>query len=104
MRLAGTCSRYSNKAMPHEARAAMNHGLPARFLRCAYQANVMNTLERASNPMAASAGYCLASNCELRCRGSQTDMRTHHPDGCHANYAGGRQCKGNHCQVRDSIY
>src|SRR5690348_12340793 len=56
MRLAGTCSRYSNSAMPQLASAAMNQGLPERFLRCAYQAKVMNTFDRMSRPVAASVG------------------------------------------------
>src|SRR5215213_7181235 len=49
MRLAGTWSRYSNSAMPQLANAATYHGRSLRFFRCAYQANVMKTLERTSS-------------------------------------------------------
>src|SRR5919112_1014161 len=45
MRFAGTCSRYSNSAMPQLATAARYQGLSPRFLRCAYQAKVMKILE-----------------------------------------------------------
>src|SRR5204862_1107497 len=48
MRFAGTWSRYSNSAIPQLTRAATYHGRSLRFLRWAYQANVMKTLERAS--------------------------------------------------------
>src|SRR5690606_35439490 len=44
MRLAGTCSMYSKKAMPQLASAATNQGFESSSLRCAYQANVMKTL------------------------------------------------------------
>src|SRR5678815_2153153 len=44
-RLAGTCSRYSNSAMPQLTRAAIYQGRSARLRRCAYQANVMNTFD-----------------------------------------------------------
>lgn len=44
MRLAGTCKRYSNSAIPQLTSAATYQGEDARFLRCPYQANVMNTL------------------------------------------------------------
>ena len=50
IRLAGTWSRYSNKAMPQLMRAAMNHGLEARDLRWPYQASVIKTLLRMSIP------------------------------------------------------
>src|SRR5690606_2031218 len=49
MRLAGTCSMYSKKAMPQLASAATNQGFESSSLRCAYQANVMNTLLAASS-------------------------------------------------------
>src|SRR5512140_335575 len=45
MRLAGTCSRYSKSAMPQLAIAATHHTRSFRLRRCAYQANVMKTLE-----------------------------------------------------------
>jgi hypothetical protein len=50
MRFAGTCTRYSNSAMPQLTSAAMTQGLAAMFLRCAYHANVMNTFEMISRP------------------------------------------------------
>src|SRR4051794_32081114 len=56
MRFAGTCRRYSNSAMPHEISAAIHHGLPAKFLRCPYQANVMKRFDRVSSAAQASAG------------------------------------------------
>src|ERR1041384_3471415 len=56
MRLAGTCSRYSKRAMPQLASAATHQGQVARFLRWAYQAKVMNTLEAASSAAAATTG------------------------------------------------
>src|ERR1700688_3285717 len=49
MRLAGTCSRYSKNAMPQLRIAARYHGRSPRLRRCAYQAKVMNTLERTSS-------------------------------------------------------
>ena len=49
MRLAGTCSRYSNSAIPQLIRAAMIQGLLLRVFRGPYQAKVMNRLEQASN-------------------------------------------------------
>src|SRR5215213_631770 len=52
MRLAGTCSRYSNRAMPQLTTAARYHGRSARFWRCAYHANVMNTFEQSSSSAA----------------------------------------------------
>src|SRR5262245_32312583 len=48
MRLAGTCSKYSKSAMPQLTSAAMYHGRPDKFRRCAYHAKVMKTLEAAS--------------------------------------------------------
>src|ERR1044071_6467353 len=45
MRLAGTCSKYSKSAMPQLTNAAMYHFRSARFLRCAYQANVMKMFD-----------------------------------------------------------
>src|ERR1700733_12579560 len=52
MRLPGTCSRYSKKAMPQLTNAATYQGRSARFFRCAYQANVMNTFEQMSSSVA----------------------------------------------------
>src|SRR6187431_2345582 len=48
MRLAGTCSRYSNSATPQLASAATYQGRAESSLRCAYQAKVMNTFEATS--------------------------------------------------------
>src|SRR5438477_8226492 len=45
MRLAGTCRRYSNSAMPQLTIAATYHGRSARLRRCAYHAMVMNRFE-----------------------------------------------------------
>src|SRR5688572_12800610 len=50
MRLAGTCSRYSNSAMPQLMSAAMNHDFVASPLRWPYQAKVMKTLDSSSKP------------------------------------------------------
>src|SRR5687767_14335558 len=50
MRLAGTCSRYSNSAMPQLITAATYQAFPFRLLRCPYQAKVMKMLERISRP------------------------------------------------------
>ena len=49
MRLAGTCSRYSNSAMPQLTSAATIQGFWFRCLRCAYHANVMNTFDSVSS-------------------------------------------------------
>jgi len=56
MRFAGTCSRYSKRAMPQATNAAIHHGAACRCLRCPYQANVMNTFDRVSRIAAVSAG------------------------------------------------
>src|SRR5690348_14359650 len=48
MRLAGTCSRYSNSAIPQLTSAATYHGLPDRLRKCAYHAKVMNTFDAMS--------------------------------------------------------
>src|SRR2546428_654892 len=52
MRLAGTCSRYSARAMPQLTMAAVYQGAVARFFRWPYQASVMNTLEPTSSSTA----------------------------------------------------
>lgn len=49
MRLAGTCKRYSNKAIPQLAKAAIYQGEVDRFFRCPYQAKVMKTFEANNN-------------------------------------------------------
>src|SRR4029078_10138868 len=48
MRLAGTCNRYSNRAMSQLMIAATYHGLSRKLRRWAYHANVMNTFEQVS--------------------------------------------------------
>jgi hypothetical protein len=48
MRLAGTCKRYSNKAMLQLINAAIHQALLSRSLMSPYQAKVMNTLEPTS--------------------------------------------------------
>ncbi len=58
MRFAGTCSRYSNSAMPHDTSAATHHGLPARFFKCPYHAKVMKRFESVSSTAHARAGCC----------------------------------------------
>src|SRR5574340_261483 len=60
MRFAGTCSRYSNSAMPQLTSAAIYHGDAARFFRCPYHAKVMNRLDTASISAVTSSG------CEIR--------------------------------------
>src|SRR6185312_16585534 len=49
MRFAGTCSKYSNRAIPQLASAATYQGRPERFFRCAYQANVMKMFDPISS-------------------------------------------------------
>src|SRR3990167_10362271 len=51
MRLAGTCSKYSNRAMPQLTSAAVYQGTVAKLFRWPYQAKVMNTLLAISNTM-----------------------------------------------------
>src|ERR1700739_3954327 len=66
MRVPGTCSRYSKNAIPQLATAATYQGRPARFLRCAYQAKVMNTFEATSNSVAERTGLIFQlSACDL---------------------------------------
>src|ERR1700682_5499691 len=50
IRFAGTCSRYSNSAMPQLTSAAIHHGFDDSSLRWAYQANVMKKFDATSNP------------------------------------------------------
>src|SRR5579864_59073 len=57
MRLPGTCSRYSKKAIPQLSSAARYQGRSARLRRCAYQAKVMKTLEAMSSRVADSTGF-----------------------------------------------
>ena len=52
MRLAGTASQYSKKAMPQLIRTTIHSGLAPNF-RWPYQAKVMKTFDRASMTMGA---------------------------------------------------
>src|SRR3569832_679546 len=54
IRLAGTCNRYSNKALPQLTLAATYQGAVARFFRCPYHAMVMKTLDAISSRMVCS--------------------------------------------------
>src|SRR5580698_3036787 len=45
MRLAGTCSRYSNRAIPQLTSAATTQGRVFNSLRWPYQAKVMKTFD-----------------------------------------------------------
>src|SRR5690606_29994285 len=53
MRLAGTASQYSKKAMPQLASTTTHSAAPG-YLRCPYQAKVMNRLDAMSSPTGAS--------------------------------------------------
>src|SRR6202051_2084354 len=61
MRLAGTCRRYSKRAMPRLTSPATYHARPLRFFKCAYHANVMKTFE----PMRSSVVHAIAGIKEL---------------------------------------
>ena len=50
IRFAGTWKTYSSKAMPQLTNTAIHHGWADKFLRCAYQANVMKTLDSIKSP------------------------------------------------------
>src|SRR6516164_3611194 len=63
MRLAGTCSRYSNRAIPQLASAARYHGRSSRFLRWAYHAKVMKTLEAMSSSTVGTTTGMLTPPC-----------------------------------------
>src|SRR3569832_373416 len=49
IRFAGTCSKYSNRAIPQLTRAAIYQARWLRLFRCPYQANVMKTFEAKSS-------------------------------------------------------
>src|SRR5262249_22117327 len=57
MRFAGTCRRYSKRAMPHETRAAIHHGFALRCFRCPYHAKVMNRLEAVRRSAVGTSGW-----------------------------------------------
>src|ERR1051325_7348736 len=66
-RLAGTCRRYSNSAIPQLMIAATYQGRSARLRRCAYQATVMKTFEQISSRMVGSAvivGFYWGDGCD----------------------------------------
>src|SRR5215475_5278163 len=71
MRLPGTCSRYSNSAIPQDSSAATYQGRSARFFRCAYQAKVMNTLDAHSNRIADRMGFMRAAPSAGHTQGAQ---------------------------------
>src|ERR1700719_2519842 len=50
-RLAGTARQYSSKAISHDTTMAFQIGHEWPYLRCPYQAKVMNTLEQNSRMM-----------------------------------------------------
>src|ERR1700693_1179234 len=50
-RLAGTARQYSSNAMSQETRMAFHSGHEWPYLRCPYQAKVMNTFEQVSRMM-----------------------------------------------------
>ncbi len=56
MRFAGTCSRYSKRAIPQLASAATHQARVERFRRWAYQAKVMKTFEQARSATARAIG------------------------------------------------
>src|ERR1700722_10390899 len=66
MRFAGTCSRYSNRAMPQLTSAAMTHGRVFSSFRCPYQAKVMKTFDRHSRPTVCSSTIPLPKKVPLR--------------------------------------
>src|SRR5262245_38263138 len=73
--LAGTCSRYSKSAMPHETSAAIHQGLACRCLRCPYHANVMKRFEQTSRVAHASAGVGMAEAGGIIYEGSVVSRR-----------------------------
>src|SRR5947209_227389 len=84
MRLAGTCSRYSNSAMPQLTTAAISHGRWLRFRRCAYQANVMKTLEQIRSATVLVMADMQTLENGLRCEQAGLDIqprRRLHADG-----------------------
>jgi hypothetical protein len=72
MRFAGTWSRYSNNAIPHDTSAAIHHGRSARLRRWPYHASVMNTFEPVSRAAQASAGCCRSQEPFMEGRGGKT--------------------------------
>lgn len=55
IRLAGTCNRYSNNAMPHEINAAIHHGLLVKFFKWPYHAKVMKMFDKINRPAVCTA-------------------------------------------------
>src|SRR5580658_462394 len=66
MRFAGTCSRYSNRAMPQLTSAATTHGRVFNSFRCPYQAKVMKTFDRHSSTTVCSNTMPLLKDVPLR--------------------------------------
>jgi hypothetical protein len=61
MRFAGTASQYSKNAMPQLASTAIHKAL-ARYFRCPYQANVMNTFEAIRSTIGVTKGLMAGSS------------------------------------------
>src|SRR5579862_3160501 len=63
MRFPGTCSRYSNNAMPQLTSAATHQGFAGSSFRCAYQAKVMKMFDMNNRPAAAAiGGNCMSGD------------------------------------------
>src|SRR5213592_675994 len=85
MRLAGTCRRYSNSAMPQLTMAATYQGRSARLRRCAYHAIVMKTFEQINSRMVGRTDIQRILRCERcdecdrcvrECEGAMVQRRT----------------------------
>src|SRR5690606_4709696 len=61
MRLAGTCSRYSNSAMPQLTNAAIIQGFWLSSFRCAYHAKVIKILLQKSKPTVMNVACMVAA-------------------------------------------
>src|SRR5690554_7421911 len=56
IRLAGTCNKYSNSAIPQLINAAITQGLWFNVFKWAYQAKVINTLLHINKPTEIKTG------------------------------------------------
>ena len=74
MRLAGTASQYSKKAMPQLASTA-TVSYAGRYFRCPYQANVMNTLDASSIRTGRTWGE-VSAGMAILCHGITTGIGT----------------------------
>src|SRR5574338_600485 len=72
MRLAGTCSRYSNNAIDQLTRAATYHALPCMLQRWPYHAKVMKTFDPTRSSAACIQAGAVTSDAVADC--SQTGM------------------------------